>query len=50
MLTLWLSAIDELPAYLDDVLHTITRLTGLSVSLLFGGPIPQANGGIYSSS
>ena len=43
------SAIDELPTYLEEVLYKITELTGLTVSVIFGGPIPKANGTISSS-
>ena len=38
------SAIDELPAYLDDVVRLVERLTGLSGSFMVGGPIPALNG------
>ena len=42
------SAIDELPVYLNDVLDTIGRLTGLSGSIILGGPMPKANRAISS--
>jgi len=44
------SAIDELPTYLNDVLCTIECLTGLSGSIIVGGPMPNANGAISSLS
>jgi hypothetical protein len=40
------SAIDQLPAYLDEVVRVIERLTGLSGTFLVGGPIPAMNGAL----
>lgn len=44
-----LSAIDEFPDYLEDVMRSIVRLTGFSMSVVFGGPIPNAGGAISSA-
>jgi hypothetical protein len=42
-------AIDELPVYLADVLRTVERLTGLSATILVGGPIPANDGAISTT-
>jgi len=43
------SAIQQLPAFLNDVLCKIERLTGLSATVMVGGPIPEANGMISTT-
>jgi hypothetical protein len=44
-----ISAINELPAYLDMVLHKIEPFTGFSASIMVGGAISAANGAILST-
>jgi len=42
-------AIQELPDYLDEVLRNIQTFTGLSASIMVGGPMPQAGGALSTS-
>jgi hypothetical protein len=43
------SAINELPLYLDDVLRNIERYTGMSGTIMVGGPVPGENGAISAT-
>ncbi|KZP04770.1 hypothetical protein FIBSPDRAFT_967837 [Athelia psychrophila] len=42
--------IDALPNYMDQILRDATRRTGLSATLIMGGPIPKDNGTISTLS
>lgn len=43
------SGIDQLPDYLDEVLRKIEAFTGLSATIMVGGPIPAAGGAISTT-